>query len=941
MDELAEPTMEARPPERQERPWHAEPADELFGALATTRNGLSREEAAARLRRHGPNTLPEAPRPHPVLRFLAQFNNTLIYFLLSASVAAWILGHHVDSAVIVAVVTINAIVGFIQEDKAEKALAAIRKMISPHASVWRDGGRRSVPVADLVPGDLVMIEAGDRVPADLRLIRVRGLLIDEAMLTGESVTAEKREDTVAADAPLGDRACMAYSGTLVAAGQGTGLVVATAGATEIGRISALIQGVELLTTPLLRQINRFGQRFTWVAISAAVVLFAFATLVRGYAWPEALIAVVALAVGVVPEGLPAVITITLAIGVQRMAARNAVIRRLPAVETLGATSVICSDKTGTLTRNEMTARRIVTAEHTLMVSGSGYVPEGDLTTPDGDEDVAALEAAAPLIRCGLLCNDAHLRHADGQWLVDGDPMEGALVALAMKAGLNPAHLRAEWPRADEIPFDAQHRFMATCHAAPAANKNAAPAANHGAAGAIFVKGAPEALLAMCAAEATVTGARPLNERYWTEAIARAASEGERVLGFAMKSETVANGCLGFADVEKGLTFLGIVGFIDPPRDEVIHAITECRSAGIGVKMITGDHAATAAAIARQLGLMNGVDVVTGAELDKATDEELTTLATRAEVFARTNPQHKLRIVRALQATGAVVAMTGDGVNDAPALKQADVGIAMGRKGTEAAKEASEMVLLDENFVSIVAAVNEGRTVYDNIRKVIAWTIPTNGGEVLTVIAAILIGFTMPMTPAQILWINLILTVTLGLVLAFEPPEPGVMRRPPRRADAPLLSRFLLWRIVFVSALFTAGALAIFFYALDRGLGVDMARTMVVNVIVVFEIFYLFNVRYLHQTSFTFRGALGTPPVLIALVVVVLAQLAFTYAPVMQELFESRPVAFADGVVILAAGIVLMIILEVEKVVLRRLGVLNNAGHQPRARQARLQEGSPS
>jgi magnesium-transporting ATPase (P-type) len=896
--------------ETSEPAWHAVAVDGLLDSLATALDGLDADEAARRRAIYGENRLPEPSRRHPVLRFLAQFGNTLIYFLLAAAVAAWILGHHIDAAVIVAVVTINAIVGFIQEDKAEKALSAIRKMIAPHASVWRSGRRTSVPVTDLVPGDVVLIEPGDRVPADLRLVRARGLLIDEAMLTGESVVSEKDEAPVALDAPLGDRRSMGFSGTLVAAGQGTGVVVATGSRTELGRISTMIEGVEPLATPLLRQIDRFGQRFTWIAISAAVVLFAFSTLARGYPWPEALMAVVALAVGVVPEGLPAVITITLAIGVQRMAKRNAVIRRLPAVETLGATSVICSDKTGTLTRNEMTARRIVTAGHTVMVGGSGYEPVGAFTAGGpGDEDVAALKAATPLIRSGLLCNDAHLRDRDGRWAVDGDPMEGALVALAMKAGLSPEHVRSEWPRADEIPFDAQHRFMATRHAAPSGEH------------AIFVKGAPERLLAMCATQAGLAGLQPLDRAYWTEQVALAASEGERVLGFAVGSRDPSDRRLSSGDLEEGLTFLGIVGFIDPPRDEVIQAIGECRSAGIAVKMITGDHAATAAAIARQLGLTDGPDVVTGAELDRMPDERLVEVARRTDVFARTSPEHKLRLVRALQSTGAVVAMTGDGVNDAPALKQANVGIAMGRKGTEAAKEASEMVLLDENFASIVTAVHEGRTVYDNIRKVISWTIPTNGGEALTVIVAILSGFTMPMTPAQILWINLILTVTLGLVLAFEPSEPGVMRRPPRAPQAPLLSPFLVWRIFFVSGLFTLGALAIFFYALERGLGVESARTMVVNVIVVFEIFYLFNVRYLHMTSFTFRGALGTPPVLAAVLIVVAAQLAFTYAPIMQEMFETHPVQFIDGVVIVGAGVLLMLVLETEKAALRRFRLL--------------------
>ncbi|MBN9018635.1 MAG: cation-transporting P-type ATPase [Rhizobiales bacterium] len=901
----AQPTQApgARADER-EPAWHSLAADDIFQRLETRTEGLSTDEAARRRARFGPNALPEAASRHPLVRFLAQFNNTLIYFLLVSAVAAGVLGHQIDAAVIIAVVLINAIVGFAQEGKAEKALGAIRKMIAPHAAVWRDGTRTSLPVAELVPGDVVLVEAGDRVPADIRLVRARGLLVDEAMLTGESVSAQKHEAPVEPDAPLGDRVSMAFSGTLVAAGQGRGVVVATGGRTEIGRISRLIESVEQMTTPLLRQINRFGRRFTWVAFGGALLVFAFAVFVRDHDWTEALIAVVALAVGAIPEGLPAVITITLAIGVQRMARRNAIIRRLPAVETLGATSVICSDKTGTLTRNEMTARRIVTAGYTLLASGSGYDPAGTLTTSGGD-DVVALDAAGPLLRCALLCNDAHLKSQDGGHVVNGDPMEGALVALAMKAGLDAEHVRAEWPRSDEIPFDAQYRYMASRHTA--ANGTTM----------VFVKGAPERVLAMCAFEATASGDAPLDIDRWAREIARAAAEGERILGFAALPTGAAGERLTQADVEHGLTFLGLVGFIDPPRAEVIQAIAECHSAGIAVKMITGDHAATASAIAAQLGLADAGRVVVGAEIDATPDDQLTALAESTSVFARTSPEHKLRIVRALQADGAIVAMTGDGVNDAPALKQADVGIAMGRKGTEAAKEASEMVLLDENFVSIVAAVHEGRTVYDNIRKVISWTLPTNGGEVLTVVTAILLGFTMPMAAAQILWINLITSVTLGLALAFEPPEPDVMRRQPRPASAPLLSPFLVWRILLVSVLFAAGGLAIFFYALGKGLPLDTARTMVVNAIVVFEIFYLFSVRYLHMTSFTIRGLFGTPAVLAALVVVVLAQFAFTYLPLMQALFQTRPIALVDGLVIIGAGVALMVILEIEKVILRR------------------------
>ncbi|MCX5493850.1 cation-transporting P-type ATPase [Kaistia dalseonensis] len=893
--------------------WHAHPPQDVARRLHVTEAGLTSSEAEERLRRHGPNALPQAVQQHPLLRFLAQFDSTIIYFLLAGALAALLLGHHVDAAVIVAVVLINAIVGFVQEGKAEEALSAIRNMISPRANVIRDGRRSSVTAENLVPGDLVLLEAGDRVPADLRLNRARNLHIDEAALTGESVASEKNEDPVRPDAPLGDRHSMAFSGTMVSTGQGSGLVVATGTHTEIGRIGRMLSSIEPLATPLLRQINEFGRRFTWTAIIASVLLFAFAVLLRDYGWTEALMVVVALAVGVVPEGLPAVITITLAIGVRRMARRNAIVRRLPAVETLGATSVICSDKTGTLTRNEMTARRLITPEADFSVDGAGYAPAGAIRRiGDAESPSHAIgDDALMLVRSGLLCNDAHLHDTDGHWRVEGDPMEGALITLAMKAGLDSLALRSEWPRLDEIPFDAAHRFMATLHRDPEGRSI------------IIVKGAPERVLAMCGIDATEHATGEAGR--WLERISAAASQGERLLGFATKRVDVpATHQLSFADLDGGLNLVGLVSFIDPPRAEAIAAIAECHSAGIAVKMITGDHGATAGAIARQLNLADNPTVVTGAMLDTLSDADLIPLAERTSVFARTSPEHKLRIVRALQSSGAVVAMTGDGVNDAPSLRQADVGIAMGRKGTEAAKEASEIVLLDDNFASIVAAVQEGRTVYDNIRKMIAWTLPTNGGEVLAVIAAIIVGFTMPMSPVQILWINLLLTITLGLVLAFEPSEPGVMSRPPRRSDAALLTPFMLWRIGFVSVLFLGASLAMFSYAFWRGYDLATARTIVVNTIVVLEIFYLFNVRYLHMTSITWRGVLGTPAVLLAVSIVVLAQLAFTYLPIMNQIFDTRPIALLDGVVIIAVGVVLMVILETEKALLRRFDLLGQS-----------------
>jgi len=901
--EAASGTAAAAPPAPDD--WHALAPAQALARLDADGEGLAPAQATQRLLRHGPNALPPPQRTPAWRRLLRQFVDPLILFLLAAAAVAAVLGNFVDSGVIAAVVIVNAIVGFVQEGRAEQALSALRTMLAPSARVLRGGARATVAVEDLVPGDVVLLEAGDRVPADARLLRARGLRVDESVLTGESVPADKQVDAVAADADLGSRASMLYSGTLVAAGQAQALVVATGSQTRIGHIGTLLGQVEALTTPLLRQIARFGRRFTLLALVASVALFLFAVGMRGYGWLDALMVVVALAVGVVPESLPAVITITLAMGVRRMAARNAIVRRLPAVETLGATTVICSDKTGTLTRNEMTARSVVTTAGQAEASGGGYAPRGQLQAQAGGDP--ALQAAVSVARIGLLCNDARLHAGEGgEWRVDGDPMEGALLALAGKAGLDAATLRAAHPRLDEVPFDASHRFMATLH-------------GDGDGALVCVKGAPEQVLALSVAQAGPDGTAPVDPGFWREAIDAAGAQGQRVLGFAWRALPQVPGRFGLEDVE-GLVFAGIVGFIDPPREEAIRAVADCRHAGIAVKMITGDHAATAAAIAGQLHLADQVSVVTGPQLDGVSDAELPALAASASVFARTTPEHKLRIVRALQSRGHTVAMTGDGVNDAPSLKQADIGIAMGRKGTEAAKEASQMVLADDNFASIAAAVHEGRAVYDNIRKVIAWTLPTNGGEALAVVLAIALGWLLPMTPAQILWINMVLTVTLGLSLAFEPPEPGVMARPPRRREAPLVSPFMLWRIVLVSILFSVAAFGVFAWGRARGHDLETTRTMVVNTFCVLEIFYLFSVRYLHGTSFSLRGLRGTPAVLWAIAAVVLAQAAFTYLPWMHALFGSRPVPLLEGLAIVAIGVALLVSLEGEKWLLRRFDV---------------------
>jgi magnesium-transporting ATPase (P-type) len=863
-------------------------------------HGLSAEEAAARYLVFGPNLMPAAAPRSAAMRLLSQFHNLLIYILIAAAAISVLLGHLVDAGVILAVVILNAVIGFIQEGRAERSLDAIRRMIDPHASLMREGRRTTVRADMITPGDVVLLEAGDRVPADLRLVQARNLRIDEAPLTGESAAVEKAIAPVHEAAVLADRTSMAYSGTLVAAGRGTGVAIGTGQTTELGRIGSMIGGIEVPTTHFTSQINALAKTTTFVTLAVSAAVFFFAVAIRDYAYRDAFMTMVGLAVAAIPEGLPAVITITLAIGVRRMAARNAVIRKLPAVETLGSVSVICTDKTGTLTRNEMTARAVLTADRSFEVGGAGYEPVGKFASDGADIDPGGQPILTDLVTAALLCNDAALSETEAGWRVDGDPMEGALIALAVKAGLEPEQMRRQNPRTDEIPFDAEHRFMATLHH------------RHDGGTFIVVKGAPERILAMCAHQREETGDRPVDARAWHRRIDTLAANGFRILAFATLPAETGKQDLAFADVDGGGTFLGIVGLIDPPREEAIEAIVECRRAGIRVIMITGDHAATAREIARQLGLAADAPVLSGREIDGLDQAGLRRALAKTSVFARTTPEHKLRLVEALQADGLIVAMTGDGVNDAPALKRADVGIAMGVKGTEAAKDAAKMVLLDDNFASIVAAVREGRTVYDNLMKVISLTLPTNGGEALTILAAIAFGLALPITAVQILWVNMITSVALDLTLTFEPTEPGTMRRPPRPPGQPIITPHLVWRILLVSVLMVAGAFGMFFWAESRGQPLEAARTMAVNTIVVMEVFYLFSLRYAHGTSLTWRGLLGTPAVLIGVAIVVAGQFALTYLPFMQTVFGTQPVRFTDGLAITAAGVALLLLLEVEK-----------------------------
>ncbi|WP_119287852.1 cation-transporting P-type ATPase [Azohydromonas sediminis] len=894
-------------------PWHARSADDTLRALQSRLHGLSVAEAKERLERYGPNRLAEVEPPGVLVRLLRQFDNLLLYVLMAAAVVTALMGHWVDTGVILAVVVLNAVIGFVQEGKAERALQAIRHLLSPHAVVLRDGHQHDVDAAELVPGDVVLLASGDSLPADVRLLQARNLRVDEAALTGESVPVDKRVDPVAEDAAIGDRLCMGYAGTLVTQGQARAVVVATGNATEIGRIGKMLESVEQGTTPLLAKMAGFGRTLTFVILAAAAALFAFGLLVRGMPAVEVFMAAVGLAVAAIPEGLPAIMTITLAIGVQRMAQRHAVIRRLPAVETLGSVTVICSDKTGTLTRNEMTVQQVVCAGQTVDVEGAGYAPEGALKLDGAVLEPAALAERAPalaaLVEVAALCNDASLHEADGRWTLAGDPTEGALLTLAMKAGLNPAELKVERERPDVIPFESEHRFMATLHAADGGTV-------------ALVKGAPERVLAMCATELDAQGReQPLDAARWHAEIEAQARAGRRVLALARRPFPAGKEDLDHPDVAQGLTLLGLVGIIDPPREEAIEAVAQCTAAGIRVVMITGDHGVTASAIAAQLGMGEGLQAVTGPELEAMDDATMREVVRTTRVFARASPEHKLRLVRALKANGEIVAMTGDGVNDAPALKQADVGVAMGMKGTEAAKQAGAVVLADDNFASIAHAVEEGRTVYDNLKKTVTFLLPINGGESMALLVAVLAGVALPILPAQILWVNMVSSVALAMVLAFEPTEPDVMRRPPRAPDEPLLSRFLVWRIVFVSALFLGGIFGMHEWALAQGASVEAARTVAVNTLVCMEVFYLFSVRYLKAPSFTWQGVKGTPRVLAAVAGVFVLQLAFTYAPFMQTLFRTEALALATGAAIVAVGVALLVVLELEKTLLRRLGAL--------------------
>lgn len=877
--------------------WHAMEGPQVAGHLKVDpAHGLAESEAAERLRIHGLNQPSVRSGRSALSRFLSQLTQPLVAILIASGTVTAFLREWVDTSVIFGVVLVNALVGFIQEGKAEAALAALARAVAAEAIVVRGGKRLRVDATKLVPGDVVVLAAGDKVPADLRLLSGKELRTAEAALTGESLPVDKRTASLPADTPLSDRHNIAYAGTLVVSGQGQGVVIATGDSTETGFISQLIAQAPDLKTPLTRKMDRFSRHLLVAILALAVLTFAVGVL-RGESAINMFMAAVALAVGAIPEGLPAAITITLAIGVARMAKRRAIIRKLPAVETLGSTTVICSDKTGTLTENAMTVREIWAGRDTFAVTGQGYGPTGSIELAGQPAEITG--ALRETLIASVLCNDARLVHEGHHWTIAGDPTEGALLVAAHKGDMESNTLNSIFPRLDELPFDSTRQYMATLHEIEGARV-------------VCVKGAVEKLLPACAAMLDSIGRESLLEQDAIHAAAiRMADQGLRVLAIA-RSELAPDQQLEHAHIKNGLVFLGLVGMIDPPRPRAIAAVRTCRAAGIRVKMITGDHPGTAYAIARQLGITSdGVTAFTGRQLSGLDDLALRKAAAEADVFARVEPEQKLRLVRALQANGEVVAMTGDGVNDAPALKQADIGIAMGQGGTEVAKEAADMVLTDDNFATIEAAIEEGRGIYDNLIKFIAWTIPTNGGEGLVILAAIFAGTTLPITPLQILWINMTTAILLGMMLAFEPTEHSVMQRPPRQPAAPIVDHKLIQRILLVTFLLLAGAFSLFQLALHKGQSVAEARTIAANVFVLVETFYLFNCRSLEKPFWSI-GMFSNPWVWFGSGLMLILQLAFTYVPVFNEVFQTAPIGLTDWAWILGVAAVCSATVEAAK-----------------------------
>ncbi|MGF1589401.1 MAG: cation-transporting P-type ATPase [Pleurocapsa sp.] len=904
--------------------WHSHSVQELNHYLETNlATGLTLTEVRQRQERYGVNELKSKPQKNPIIRFLEQFNQPLLYILLIAGAVKAFLGEWVNAWVIWGVTLINAIIGFVQEAKAEDAIAALASAVQTETTIRRDGQKVRVDSTELVPGDLVLLTSGDKVPADLRLIEAKSLQVNESALTGESVAVEKNTQSLASDTPLAERKNMAYAGSFVTFGQGTGVVVAIGEATETGRISQLMEQQTNLATPLTRKFDKFSRTLLYVILGVAAFTFAVG-LGYGNTWVTMFEAAVALTVSAIPEGLPAVVTVTLAIGVSRMARRHAIIRKLPAVETLGSATVICSDKTGTLTENQMTVQAIYAGGERYTVSGTGYAPEGEIVVAGTEasstkgsglsnqhlkDKVVLLEC----LRAGLLCSDSHIEVKQGEWVVLGDPTEGALIAAANKVGFTQADLAEAMPRLDVIPFESEYQYMATLHEIRDVSSHLlAESVNHSdsLSRTIYVKGSIEAVLSRSEQVLDVAGnLQPIpKESIFAEA-ERMAAEGLRVLAFAKKPVPKTQDSLQHEDIETELVFLGLQGAIDPPRKEAIQAIRACKSAGIEVKMITGDHAVTASAIASTMGLQQQGDVLafTGQELAQMNQQELTNAVTDGVVFARVAPEQKLRLVEALQATGKVVAMTGDGVNDAPALKQAEIGIAMGKAGTEVAKEAADMILTDDNFASIEAAVEEGRTVYLNLLKAIAFILPVNGGESMTIVISVLLARALPILSLQVLWLNMINSIAMTVPLAFEPGSARTMKHPPRPANEPLINRRLLMRILVISLFNWLLIFGVFEWIETTTGNIDLARTMAIQALVAGRIFYLLSISQLGSAlGSALRGRVAkitdTPAIILGIVGTIILQVIFSQWSLMNSWFSTAPLDLNQWLICFLIGL---------------------------------------
>lgn len=876
--------------------------DEVLKNQQSQPSGLTHDEASARLARDGLNALPEKAGKPAWLRFLAHFHDVLIYVLIAAAALTAVMGHWVDTAVILGVAVINALIGHIQENNAEKSLKSIRNMLSASAVVVRNGQHETVATTDLVVGDIVVLRAGDRIPADLRVMEAHNLRVEEAILTGESTVVDKTADALAGELPLGDRKNLLFSGTTISAGAGLGVVIATGEATELGHINQMMTGIEKHRTPLLVQMDKLGKAIFSLILAMMAGLFIFSLLLRDMPMSELLLSLISLAVAAVPEGLPAIISIILSLGVQTMARKRAIIRKLPTVETLGAMSVICSDKTGTLTMNEMTVKAIITADKNYRVQGNSYEPTGEIHVEEDDAlaEIAPGSLLENYLRTIDLCNDSQLiRDDQGHWGITGGPTEGALKVLAAKAML-PA---VECELRSKIPFDSQYKYMATHYRIGNDER-------------VLVTGAPDVLFKLCQLQQTANGTEAFAQPHWEAEIARYAKEGLRMVAAAWKPARADASTLTHDCLNEGLIFLGIAGMMDPPRPEAIAAIGACQQAGIRVKMITGDHPQTAMSIGGMLGIHNSGHAVTGYELEQMDDAELAEAAVTYDIFARTSPEHKLRLVKALQEKGEIVGMTGDGVNDAPALKQADVGIAMGIKGTEVTKEAADMVLTDDNFATIASAVQEGRRVYDNLKKTILFIMPTNLAQGLLIVVALLAGNLIPLTPVLILWMNMATSATLSFGLAFEAGERNIMRRPPRQSNENVMDGFAIWRVGFVGTLIAACAFMLEAWLQPRGHSPEFIRTVLLQTLVTAQWVYMLNCRVSDGFSLG-RGLLMNKGIWLVSGILLLLQLAIIYVPFLQMLFGTEALPLRYWGITFAIGIALFFIVEIEKPLTRK------------------------